>query len=312
MRNKLLFFLLFLCLSSALLSFSYVAISIITRLKPQDNTVISDNYPNTSNLKNEKILVVLISLDGLGGEFINSIDSPYLFSTLSDYTSTLNALTNTEAETVPSHVSMITGLTPEHHGIHFNSVNALTPNLDKLTLFDYANSSGYKYYAFVNKEKLLFLLNGKTGSNVKFSDVKSDQSIKQVDELVNPSTDNMFVFVHLNDMDSAGHSYGWGSNEYKASLKSLDANLEILIRDLDTEFSYYNRYYIITADHSGDGKYNGDNCPKCLQIPIILINRDDKRRYYIDPEVQYHVYDNACIALDLMKIHRPAIIDCTK
>ncbi|KKP44870.1 MAG: hypothetical protein UR36_C0013G0038, partial [candidate division WS6 bacterium GW2011_GWF1_33_233] len=98
-------------------------------------------------------------MDGLGSELIGQ-NTPFLSSQLqqTDTSFTLDMQTIKQSETMPSHISMITGLTQENHKFYLNSIDDETPPLTSETLFDYAIDNNYSYYAFLTKNKLLYLL----------------------------------------------------------------------------------------------------------------------------------------------------------
>lgn len=272
------------------------------------------NKNNTDNIQTDQVtdnkLIVLISLDGMRSDMVTQ-DMPYLNSLLGnpETSYTLDMLSLVQSETMPSHISMVTGLSQEHHGFYANDVTNSTPILTSKTVFDYASEQGYSYFAFVTKEKLLYLLGGKTGPNIVFEEALSGDIIDDIDNLVETNTENVFVFIHLRDMDNYGHTYGWYSIIQKEAAKVLDQNLNLLISDFEQEFILYERYFIITADHGGEGTQHSNGCPACRTIPLIVKSENTTNQYILDHN-SYNIYDVACAALGTMGVTDNTGLDC--
>lgn len=275
---------------------------------------LSVRNPTESNFQavNEKPrLVVLVSLDGLGSNLISTSNTPYLESLMNkdNVSHTLSLQTLEQSETLPSHVSMVTGLTQEHHGVAFNSITELTPLLDHETVFDYADGNGYKYVVFLSKGKLEYLLGGKTGENILVDEVASTAAMTELDNLVEPTASDEFVFIHFRDADTSGHSFGWGSPEQVEAIQQLDSNLESLFMDLSQEFSAYERYYVVTADHGGEGTQHSNGCISCRAIPLIVVSENTEVKYSLDDGYN-NIYDVSCLVIDLLEVEVPKNIDC--
>lgn len=260
----------------------------------------------------KKTLVVIIASDGMGSYLLGE-NSPYINSVIEDQNTsyTLKMQTIEQSETLPSFTSMVTGLTQENHKVDFNSVDLLTPQFQSRTIFDFALENHFKPFVFVGKEKLIYLLGSKTGDSYLYKDVLSSDSLQDIDDLVNPISDNVFAFIHLKDLDSVGHLWGWNSDKQQDSLKTLDNNISLIVNDLNSEFAAYERFYIFTADHGGEGLDHSSGCENCRTIPLI-VNSQNTDRIYILSENQYDIYDVACVALDLMGVKVKYGLDCER
>jgi hypothetical protein len=73
------------------------------------------------------------------------------------------------------------------------------------------------------------------------------------------------LFVHLDDVDHAGHDHGWGSPQYMEALKAADALIGRIRKAAPA-----GTYVLVTADHGGKGKKHGGNSVDELEIPWIL------------------------------------------
>src|SRR5687768_6867825 len=96
--------------------------------------------------------VVLVSIDGLRPDAIETFRTPTLQRLMREGSYTLEAQTITPSKTLPSHTSMLTGQLPEHHGVLWNTV--VTADADVIvspTVFSVARARGYRTAAFFSK-----------------------------------------------------------------------------------------------------------------------------------------------------------------
>ena len=266
----------------------------------------------SENTEEQKRLIVLISMDGMRSDLIGQ-ETPFLSLLLSkpETAYTLDMLTIEQSETMPSHVSMVTGLSQEHHGFYANSVDETTTPLTSETIFDYAMEEDYAYYAFLTKEKLLYLLGEKSGLSIGYQDDYSGGVLDDIDTMVEPSTSSALVFVHFRDIDTYGHMYGWNSDEQKQAVTTLDSNVEALVADFRVEFSDYARYFVFTADHGGEGTQHSNGCAACRRIPLIVVSENSEKKYELDRS-DYNIYDVTCAVLDLMDAAEHENLDCVR
>lgn len=293
-------------LITVVLIFLLLSISLaVTLLSREKNTEVE-------SLKNRNQLIVLISIDGLGSNLVNE-NAPFLSSLLEDQSVsyTLDMQTLEQSETMPSHVSMVTGLKQENHGFYLNSLSSDIPPIEEKTLFDYALENDYSFYTFLTKDKLLYLLGEKTGENIVSNEEYSSEIMGEVDELVETESTKVFVFLHFRDIDSSGHTYGWGSNEQQDALRTLDKNLELLTNDLRQEFDNYDRYFIFTADHGGEGVQHSNGCENCRRIPFIVLSENISESYKTTDSME-NIYDTTCVVLDIMGDSLSRDIDCRR
>lgn len=265
---------------------------------------------NSKNKTSQKRLIVLISIDGLGSNLINE-NTPFLYSLLEqqNVSYTLEMQTLEQSESIPSHVSMVTGLKQENHEFYLNSVSNDISPIEEKTIFDYAIENGYTFSVFLTKDKLLYLLGEKFGENIVSMEEYSSKVMSEIDQLVEPVNSKILIFLHFKDVDSYGHMYGWNSSKQQIASSTLDQNLELLIKDIRREFQNYERFFILTSDHGGEGTQHSDGCTICRRIPLVIISENNESNYILNKS-SYNIYDIACIVLDLMENTKPQNIDC--
>lgn len=100
--------------------------------------------------------VVIVSVDGLRADLLTRGGTPVMHDLIKDGSYALWARTVDEGYTVPSHVSMLTGVVPSRHGVTWNHhIEEAYPDVP--TLFEVARHAGYRTGLAVSKTKLTVL-----------------------------------------------------------------------------------------------------------------------------------------------------------
>jgi hypothetical protein len=186
---------------------------------------------------------------------------------------TLWARTTVTANTLPSHVSMLTGVPPEVHGITWNGEMPLTrPVYSRTpTLFELAKAQGYTTAMATGKSKMAIL--DKPGTiDLKFiaqSDGEDPQVISHALQFLRQQRPNVML-IHLPSVDSAGHSKGWGSPEQMAAIEQADRCIGQFFDTLDELDLRRSTVVILTADHGGAGRSHGPEDPRSRTIPWVV------------------------------------------
>src|SRR5262245_9782830 len=160
--------------------------------------------------------VLLVSVDGLRPDLALRAQAPVFKGLMARGCYSLQALTTPVAVTLPSHTSMVTGVPPEIHGITWNG----DPPPGKLyparpTLFELARAAGYRTAMAAGKSKFVALDVPGTldRSFVPSVTVTSDTTVTDTAVRWILESAPQVLFVHLPNVDTAGHSMGWGSSQ---------------------------------------------------------------------------------------------------
>ena len=78
------------------------------------------------------------------------------------------------------------------------------------------------------------------------------------------------MFVHLDNVDHAGHHSGWGSREYYRAVAEADRQIEAVLGMLRETGTLESTFVLVTSDHGGKGHNHGKNSLAEIQIPWIL------------------------------------------
>jgi alkaline phosphatase D len=234
----------------------------------QDPTpvVVVPNPPNTA-AQQEKHYVILISLDGFRYDYPRKYGAPNLLRLgIKGASAPEGMFPSYPSLTFPNHLSIVTGLYPEHHGIVANSF--WDPARDETYVFTQSksNSDGSWYggtplWVLAEEQGMrsacLFWpgseaeIQGKRPSYYLHYDDKLDDE-KRVDQVVAwlklpPTLRPHFITLYYANVDHAGHNYGPDSDEVRAAVHHLDT----MVGDLQTKVAALHLPIdvIVLADH---------------------------------------------------------------
>jgi predicted AlkP superfamily pyrophosphatase or phosphodiesterase len=245
--------------------------------------------------------VIEISVDGLGGTYLNKLfngtatGGPYAIPNFNrlknEGAGTLAAhIDNNNWETLPNHVSIITGRPRDGaagHNWTGNSDPTTTIHLNKgsyvASVFDVAHDNGLRTGMYANKSKFsLFDTYGAyTGGgsyNATNGAIDTTGENNGRDKVDNPyintalggivvntfiaqqktASPNQYAFLHINEPDAYGHSSGWGSATWNSQVVNVDTMLGKIFKliEQDVPAMKGKTAIILTADHG-----NQDNPP---------------------------------------------------
>ncbi len=221
--------------------------------------------------------VIHISIDGLRADVLQELiaTSPSTYPNFHRLESeggyTYNARADfTQTETIPNHLSMVTGRPVSqpagqadtvHHGYTNNfpqsgdTVHAQgKPEVPyKWSVFDVVHDQGMSTAVYASKTRLE-ILSRSYADKIDISQYVNDTSAGIVQSLVTnmTTTPHDYTFLHITETDGAGHAAGWLSERYNEAVTTADARLGELFRVIDTNPTLQdNTALIITTDHGG-------------------------------------------------------------
>jgi predicted AlkP superfamily pyrophosphatase or phosphodiesterase len=224
------------------------------------------NPPNTA-AQQAKHYVVLVSLDGFRYDYPRRYGAPHLLKLGFKGASAPEGMFPAYPSlTFPNHISIVTGLYPEHHGIVANSF--WDPTREQTYIYTQAksNSDGSWYggtplWVLAEQQGMrsacLFWpgseaeIQGKRPSYYLHFDDKLDDE-KRVEQVVawlklSPELRPHLITLYYSNVDHAGHNYGPDSEEVRAAVHHLDT----MIGDLQTKIDTLHLPVdiIVVADH---------------------------------------------------------------
>ena len=259
----------------------------------------TEPMPHASVTRN----VLVVSVDGLRPDAIAEYSAPTLERLMREGSYTLSALTIDPSKTLPSHTSMLTGQPPERHGVLWNNVaTADADSIDLPNIFSVARAQGYSTAAFFSKAKFqplqrLGTLDYSQAPGGWFGRWSSARTMTDVTNYLQGARPNV-LFVHLADVDAAGHRAGWMTPEYGRAVLTADAAINQLLNLAQRTYGAGKFSLIVTADHGGHGKGHGSKDPRDVTIPWIAWGQG-VRPGIIDQQ-PVHTMDTAATVLWLL------------
>jgi predicted AlkP superfamily pyrophosphatase or phosphodiesterase len=259
--------------------------------------------------------LMIVSIDGLRPDLLLRAEAPKLRSLLPQATFTFWATTVPHAITIPSHVSMLTGVVPRRHEIEWNKDLPLSePVYPKVpTLFEIAHKAGYTTAMVAGKSKFSVLAKPGTLDWMWLPDTEKGEDADvaaHTIELVQKYKPQV-LFVHLPTIDNVGHKSGWSSPEQLKAIAEADTIVGRLLDALDDVKVRDSTFVIITADHGGAGLTHLAGDPRSLCIPWIVLGPEIRKNldltiYEATSVTTMDTFATACHLLDLP---RPAPLD---
>lgn len=253
--------------------------------------------------------VFVVSIDGLRPDAIDTYGASTLQRLMREGNYTLAGRTILPSKTLPSHTSMLTGQTPDRHGVLWNTVvTADAGTIDVPNVFGLARARGYTTAAFFSKPKFQPLQVSGTldysqapgGWFGKWSSARTASDVGAYLQRVRPN----LLFVHLSDPDAAGHRTGWMTVEYGRAVLETDRALKELLSHAEHAFEAGNFSVIVTADHGGHDTNHGSDDPRDITIPWIAWGRGVKPGQLTTPAIR--TMDTAATVLWLLGVEPPA------
>ena len=241
--------------------------------------------------------VVIISVDGLRPDVMLRAKTPAIRSLMDTGSFTFWARTVPQSITLPSHTSMLTGVTPNRHGVLWNGdlpepAFPLVP-----TIFQIAKRGGVTTALITGKTKFVAL--------ERFGSVDWSSIAKATDKEVGSSAAEILrehqpvlTVIHFPGGDAAGHSKGWGGPEQIAAVEGIDRAIGSVLKVLDETGLRKSTVVILSADHGGAGKSHGPNDPRSRHIPWIASGPGIRRNYdlTLDPTLTVNTEDTCATA----------------
>lgn len=232
--------------------------------------------------------VITVSMDGMGSSYLQSLMEEGKLPALRQMMNQGACTTNARADynitvTLPNHATMLTSRPIIGDGSHewisnTNPSKGTTLHSNKgeyvASVFDVAHDNGRRTGLWATKSKFaLFAIsydaeqgapdsigadNGRNKVDVFY---RGKKATELTDNFITLMTSNPchYSFIHFGDTDSAGHEFGWGSEQYRTALIKQDACVGRIMQLMTNHPALKNHsVLIVTADHGGNGIDHGD------------------------------------------------------
>lgn len=269
----------------------------------------------TSPAKPDK-RVLIVSVDGLRPDLMLRAQAPTMHKLYKSGSFSFWARTTPMGNTLPSHTSMLTGRTIEHHGVLWNDDSGPKNNDGKLprgqTLFELAKAGGYSTSMVAGKAKFSPLARGQSVDYLWVPDKTVDDVVvaEQAAKIIREHEPQV-MFVHFARVDSTGHGKGWGSHEQIEAVEKADAALARVFDALRKKELFDKTVIILSSDHGGFGKSHHGLDPRGLHIPWIIAGPGIRPDYDLTQhaELVIQTEDTFATACDYLQLDLPEGVD---
>jgi len=224
------------------------------------------NGPNAA-AQRAKPYVVLVSLDGFRYDYVKKYSAPNIAGMAARGASAPDGMIPSyPSVTFPNHLTLITGLYPEHHGIVANifydparqqryaySDSAAVQDgswYSGVPLWSLAEQNGMRSACYFWPGSEAEIAGKRPSYYLKFDPlVPNDQRIEQVLAWLRLPAEQRphFITLYMAEVDGAGHEFGPDSPETADAVKFVDAEIGKLIAGLDALHLPID--LIVVADH---------------------------------------------------------------
>lgn len=212
--------------------------------------------------------LILISIDGYRADYLQRGLSPTLAALAANGVRAEAMRPAFPSLTFPNHYTLVTGLTPDHHGIVNNrmidpATGARFIYKEPATIADPHWWGGEPLWVSVEKQGRHAATMFWPGSDVAIKNtrpsywqafdgkISSDQRVTQVLQWLDLPADKrpIFLTLYFDQIDHAGHDYGPDSNEVNEAIKATDAALTRLVDGLKQRNLDRYANLVIVSDH---------------------------------------------------------------
>ena len=271
------------------------------------STPVSSVTPTTETEAGLSLLqpieqVVLISIDGLRPDAMELANTPTLDALRLAGVYSPNAQAVVPSVTLVNHASMLGGMAPEKHGIDWNVADSSKGKINGPTLFTVAHNAGLSTAMVVGKPKLDHINLPGSVDDFIYAGYTDIQVANRSIELIKAGLPNV-LFIHLPDVDSAGHLVGWMSTAQLLALANSDRQIGKIVDALETGGYLENTLLIITSDHGGSGTSHGSNSPEDTTILWLAVGPNVPAGVMLTDSIT--TYDTAATILYALNLSIP-------
>lgn len=218
---------------------------------------------------------LVVSIDGLRPDVLLRANTPVLHGLYQSGSFTFWARTTGFAITLPSHTSMLTGVTPIRHQIEWNADLPLKypiyPRV--MTLFEVAHRAGYTTAMAAGKSKFATL--DVPGSIdwvfiPKQTTITDSEVARHAAQIIHDHKPQV-MFIHFPSTDNVGHRSGWGTPEQLKAVEGADKALGEVLKAIDAAGERDSMFILVSADHGGAGRSHGPEDARSRHIPWIAV-----------------------------------------
>lgn len=247
------------------------------------------------------VYLFLIVVDGLRPDALQRAQTPNLDRLWQSGLYSWTAQTVRPSLTLPAIASLLSGVPPERHRIDWNHWAPERGRLTVPTIFTLAQREQISTVAFVSKRKLQHLFGPETPFFVLNAEAR--HLIQEATRYIAEHRPRL-VFLHVADVDDAGHRHGWMTVRQLQAVEHVDGAIGLFLKALEDLKILNESVIIVTADHGGHGRIHGTDDPRDMTIPWILWTPDIEIGRELTQPIR--IYDTAATVLAALGLVIPS------
>ncbi|MFY0762496.1 alkaline phosphatase family protein [Metabacillus dongyingensis] len=211
--------------------------------------------------------VVFIGIDGAGnGVKDQQANAKNIQKLMSEGAGTYEAKAMLPTISGQNWGSILHGVVPSKHGL--NNENTGNPYPEKSPYPSYMkllkqerpmlNQASFTTWSPINKG----IIEDSAGAYKVNGGNDNNTTQKTVDYIKAEGKNSRNIFVHLDEVDGAGHNYGYGSLKWYEALQKADQHVGQIVQALEEEGLMKDTLIIVTTDHGGKGYGHGGSSPE--------------------------------------------------
>lgn len=212
--------------------------------------------------------VLLILCDGMRPDFLQKCTHPFAQKLLNEWQCNLHARTVFPSVTLPCHMSLMNSCVPQEHGVLSNEFVQMDGRHGLFEqLYDCKKTSAFFYSWGELKDIYLPYSVSRTESisGVVYGGENAAEALTEDAKRLISKSSLDFVFLYIENTDSVGHIFGWGSPEYEKAIYHAFGCIENIVSSLPKEYSV-----LIIADHGGHEFTHGTEMDCDMTIPVLI------------------------------------------
>lgn len=244
--------------------------------------------------------LLLIGIDGCRADSLLAADTPHIDSVISNGTYSYEGMIRDGQATVsgPGWSSMLMGVWADKHTVYSNDFS--TNHYAQYPMFfrrlrevwPDVYAASVVHWSPINSEIV-------AGADEELYGTDAQVGQLGAEALANPDLD--VLFLAFDDVDGAGHTYGYGPGieGYLTAIETTDDYIGLVLAGLYGRPTFYqeNWLIILTADHGGIGTSHGGNTLEERTI-FLIVSGPDSRKGMLTPAPD--LVDTAATALTFL------------
>lgn len=219
--------------------------------------------------------VLIIGIDGLSSGGVRNANTPHIHKLMERGAWTLKSRGVMPTVSSPNWMSLLSGAGPGMHGVHSNEwerfnfkiapacqgpegifpgifgvIHAQRPKATLAAIHDWQG-----FGRLVEKSAASHV------QHVKGSPAAAAAAIAYWRE-----HKPLLLFLHLDDVDHAGHGKTWEGPEYKSAVEEIDGLIGKLVAAVPADKTII----VLVADHGGTGNKHGNDTTDELEVPLVF------------------------------------------